>query len=73
MLSQPRSRVATDGCVEHPLRGIDDVGHRGCSRVGGISVSSSDDCVHRSNFCFYWSFLGKNAVDLAIAGMSDVA
>ncbi|CLV77986.1 transmembrane protein [Mycobacterium tuberculosis] len=72
MVTQPGVGVTTDGLVEHSLRRVDNVGHRGCSHMVGHGIRLLDDGVHRGNFGLYRPFAGQDLVDLLIAGLCDL-
>ncbi len=72
MVTQPGAGVTTDGLVEHSLRRVDNVGHRGSSGIGGVRVRSLNDGVYRGNFRFHRFFAGEDLVDLLIAGLCDL-
>ncbi len=72
VVTQPGVGVTTDGLVEHSLRRVDNVGHRGCSHMVGHGIRLLDDGVHRGNFGLYRPFAGQDLVDLLIAGLCDL-
>ncbi len=72
MVTQPGVGVTTDGLVEHSLRRVDNVGHRGCSHMVGHGIRLLDDGVHRGNFGLYRPFASQDLVDLLIAGLCDL-
>ena len=73
MVTQPRAGVTAHGRVEHLLRRVDNVRHRGSPRMSGACVRPIDDSIHRGNLGLYRLIAGKDAVDVFVTRPSDLA